>query len=314
MILITEGSPGMHTLKAPVFNIQPYSIHDGPGIRTTVFLKGCPLRCLWCANPESNLAAPQLLTYPARCTGCGKCVTVCPQGCIRLEEGKAVTCRENCTACGACTAVCPRDAREIAGKEMTVGQVLDRVLEDRLFLEESGGGMTLSGGECLLYPDFSAALLEAVRAEGLNTAVESCCYASRDAIDRVFAHVDHPLLDIKHMDPQAHKRLTGVDNGLILQNIRHIRHDLGKAVTVRVPVIPGCNDSQENFHALGAFVSGELGTDTPVHLLPYHRMGEGKTEALGRNIGFSAVPPAKEDLAPLRTILESYGLTVQIGG
>lgn len=301
-------------LKAPVFNIQPFSIHDGPGIRTTVFLKGCPLRCLWCANPESNLAAPQLLVYPNRCVGCGKCVGACPLGLITLENGKAVTDRSRCVSCGQCVAVCPRDAREIAGKEMTVQQVLDRVLEDKLFLEESGGGMTLSGGECLLYPEFSAELLEKVKEAGLNTAVESCCYAPAQVIDRVFAHVDHPLLDIKHMDPETHKRLTGVDNRLILENILRIRHTLGKPVTIRIPVIPGCNDTEENFRALGAFVSEKLGTDTPVHLLAYHRMGEGKLEAMGKEISFSAEPPPREKLNGLKTILEGFGLTVQIGG
>ena len=300
--------------KAPVFNIQPFSIHDGPGIRTTVFLKGCPLRCMWCANPESNLAKPQLMFYVNRCVGCARCVPACPEGAISLSGGKAVTDRTRCTDCGICVQSCLHDARELTGKEMTVSQVAERVMEDALFLSESGGGMTLSGGECLLYPDFSAKLLKTIQENGLTTAVESCCYAPETVIDQVFRYVDIPLLDIKHMDPAAHKRGTGVDNALILQNIRHIRKDLGKAVTIRVPVIPGFNDSPEHIRSLGQWVLEELGADTPVHLLPYHRMGEAKQESLGLASRFTAQPPEDGAMEALRAVLEEIGLTAQVGG
>ncbi len=305
-------------LTAPVFNVQSYSIHDGPGIRVTVFLKGCPLRCLWCANPESHSAAPQLMTYAGRCTGCGGCVGVCPQRAIRLEEtgGKvrAVTDRALCADCGACEAACPNGARELAGRPRTVGEVLEQALRDKLFMDASGGGLTLSGGECLLHPDFSEALLRAAKEQGLHTAAESCCHASREAVDRVFRWTDLGLLDIKHMDPEVHERLTGVRNERILENVRHIYHELRVPVTVRVPVIPGCNDSDENIAATARFAAEALGPDVAVHLLPYHRLGEAKNESLGREAPFTAEPPSDEHMQRLKAIVEAFGLTAQIGG
>ncbi len=305
-------------LTAPIFNVQTYSIHDGPGIRVTVFIKGCPLRCLWCANPESNLASPQLMTYRSKCTGCGSCLGVCPRRAIRLEEteGKvrAVTDRALCVNCGACEAACPNGARELAGRPQTVGEVLKQVLRDKLFMDASGGGMTLSGGECLMHPDFSEALLRAAKEQGLHTAVESCCFASREVVDRVFRWVDLGLLDVKHMDSDTHKKLTGVPNERILDNIRHVYRDLRVPVAVRVPTIPGCNDSDENIAATARFVAEELGPDVPVHLLPYHRLGESKNESLGREAGFTAAPPSDEHMQRLKALVESFGLTAQIGG
>ena len=305
-------------LTAPIFNVQTYSIHDGPGIRVTVFIKGCPLRCLWCANPDSNLAKPQLMTYASKCTGCGSCAGVCPQKAIRLEaeDGKlrAVTDRALCTDCGVCEAACPNGARELAGRPQTVGGVLKQVLREKLFLDASGGGMTLSGGECLMHPDFSEALLRAAKEQGLHTAVESCCYASREVVDRVFRWVDLGLLDLKHMDSETHKKLTGVPNELILENIKHVCRDLRVPVVVRVPTIPGCSDSDENISATARFVKEELGPDVPVHLLPYHRLGESKSESLGRETPFSAEPPSDEHMQCLKALVESFGLKAQIGG
>lgn len=303
---------------APVFNIQTYSIHDGPGIRVTVFVKGCPLRCLWCANPESNLAKPQLLTYDSKCTGCGRCVPVCPTGAISLAEkdgaARAVTDRKKCTDCGACAGACPNGAREITGKIMTVREVMAKVLEDKLFLDSSGGGMTLSGGECLMYPDFAEALFYAAKQEGLSTAIETSSFAPRNVIDQVFRDVDICLLDIKHMDSEVHKRLTGVPNEEILDNIRHIYHDMKKQVIARVPVVPGCNDSRENIAATAEFVKNELGGDVPIHLLPYHRLGEAKNDSLGLEMDFSIDPPDDEHMGALLALVTSYGIEAQIGG
>ena len=305
-------------LTAPVFNIQSYSIHDGPGIRVTVFVKGCPLRCRWCANPESNLARPQLMFYAAKCTACSRCMEVCPEKAILpgMKEGKpvALTRREKCTDCGRCAEVCPAGAREIAGKEMTVRAVLDQVLKDKLFLDASGGGMTVSGGECLAHPDFTEALLYAAKEAGLHTAVESCSFAPEAAVDKAFRYLDLGLLDIKHMDSAAHKALTGVPNELILSNIRHVYHDLKKAVTVRVPTIPGCNDSLENIAATARFVKEELGEDVGVHLLPYHRLGESKNESLGRTMDLSIQVPSDEHMERLKGVVEGFGLYCQIGG
>jgi pyruvate formate lyase activating enzyme len=305
-------------IKAPIFNIQAYSIHDGPGIRVTVFIKGCPLSCKWCANPESQQAKPQLMTYMSSCTCCGACKAVCPSRAIseKTINGKTVyiTDRTRCIDCGGCIAACLNGARELAGKIMSVNQVLGAVLEDRLFLEASGGGLTLSGGECLMHPDFSEALLYAAKQEGLNTAVESSCYSSREIIKQVFAYADICLLDIKHMDSAEHKRLTGVPNELILENIKYIYKEMHKQTIIRIPVIPGCNDSRENIIAAAEFISKELGLAVPVNLLPYHSLGEAKNESLGKPVLFKTAIPDDEHMNMLKQAMEAYGLTVQIGG
>lgn len=305
-------------LTAPVFNVQTYSIHDGPGIRVTVFVKGCPLRCRWCANPESNLARPQLMTYAAKCTACGRCVAACPQKAVSIgtlhDKPCAITDRELCVECGVCVDVCPCEAREIVGREKTVREVLEQVLKDKLFIDASGGGMTVSGGECLAHPDFTEALLYAAKEQGLHTAIESSSFASEAVFDQVLRYVDLALLDIKHMDSDIHRELTGVPNEQILSNIRHAVHDLKKNVTVRVPTIPGYNDSEENIRATARFVKEELGPDVGIHLLPYHRLGESKNESLGKVMDLSVSVPSDEHMQDLKRIVESYGLYCQIGG
>lgn len=305
-------------LTAPIFNIQTYSIHDGPGIRVTVFVKGCPLRCRWCANPESNLARPQLMTYASKCTACGRCVEICPQKAVHIGELHdkpcALTDRTLCVECGACVDICPCEAREIVGYDKTVQEVLEQVLKDKLFIDASGGGMTVSGGECLMHPDFTEALLYAAKQAGLHTAIESSSFASETVFDQVLRYVDLALLDIKHMDSETHRELTGVPNEQILSNIRHAVHDLKKKVTVRVPTIPGCNDSDENILATARFVRDELGPEVGIHLLPYHRLGESKNESLGRTMDLSVTVPSDEHMRHLMQIVESCGLYCQIGG
>ncbi len=309
---------GYLSLTAPVFNIQTYSIHDGPGIRVTVFLKGCPLRCLWCANPESNLAEPQLMAYAGKCTACARCVPACEEGAVTIGRKNrkmiSLTDRSRCVNCGACADVCPNEARELAGKPMTVEQVLSKVLQDKLFIDASGGGMTISGGECLMHPEFTEALLFAAHEAGLHTAVESCSFAHRDVVDRVFRHVDLGLLDVKHMDSDLHRKYTGVPNEPILDNIRHVYHELKVPVIVRIPVIPGYNDSDENIAATARFAAEELGKDVAVNLLPYHRMGESKNESLGKVMDFSIDIPSDEHMQHLLRIVEGFGLKGQIGG
>lgn len=309
------------SIKAPVFNIQTYCIHDGPGIRTTVFLKGCPLRCLWCANPESNEFYPQLMTYSSKCTACGRCLPACPNQAISVffpknpeDKPYAVTDRTLCTNCGKCIDACPSEAREIAGKDMTVEEVIGEVLKDKLFLTTSGGGMTISGGEALAHADFSAALFQAAHENGLHTAIETCSFASRNVIDKVFPHVDLGLLDIKHMNSDIHKKLTGVPNEQILDNIKHVHNDLHIPVIIRIPTIPGYNADEANIAATAQFVRDELGTDVAIHLLPYHQLGESKTESLGESV-FDTIPvPDNDFMENLKQIVESYGLKAQIGG
>ena len=305
----------MKTLTAPVFNIQSFCLHDGPGIRSTVFLKGCPLRCLWCANPESRRAVPELMTWPEKCSGCGACLGACPKGAITPGPPGAMPRldRSRCTGCGDCAGVCPNGARELSGREMRVEEVLEAVEGDRLFYEESGGGITLSGGEPLAHPDFCAALLKAARERGIHTAVESCSYAPREAVDRVYAHADLALLDIKHMDSAQHRRYTGAANEPILENIRHIRRDLGVPVILRLPTVPGYNDSEENIRAAADFARS-LGEGTRLCLLPYHRLGLGKLDSLGLARGPEIPVPKAAHMEALRRLAEERGIPCQIGG
>ncbi len=306
------------SISTTVFNIQTYCIHDGPGIRVTVFVKGCPLRCTWCANPESNERKPQLMFYRDKCTACGKCVEKCPQKAISVVEQdgiwKSLTDRERCVDCGACVDVCMAEARELAGKQTTVAEAIEKVKRDKLFMQTSGGGMTISGGECLFCPDFTENLLMAAHEEDISTAIESSVFASKEVVDRIYPHVDLALCDIKHMDSKKHREYTGVPNEIILENIEHIYRDLHVPVWIRVPVIPGHNDSEENIDAVASFVSTHLGDDVRVCLLPYHRLGESKNESLGHQMDMSVEIPSDEHMQHLKGIVEKYGLQVQIGG
>lgn len=306
------------SITAPIFNIQSYSIHDGPGIRVTVFVKGCPLRCLWCANPESNQTKPQLMTYENKCIGCGICVSACAKNAVSpiIKDGKpkVYTDRQLCAECGKCVSACRSGARELVGKDMSVDEVLSKVLKDRMFMEASGGGITISGGEPLMHPDFTEALLKAAKDEGLHTAVESSSFATREIVDRVFRYVDLALLDIKHMDSAVHKELTGVPNERILENIKYIHNVLKVPTMISLPTIPGHNDSDDNIAATARFVAQELDGKVNIRLLPYHRLGESKNESLGKGMNMSIDVPSDEHMQHLKEIVESFGVAAQIGG
>lgn len=306
------------SVSTTVFNVQTYCIHDGPGIRVTVFVKGCPLRCVWCANPESNLRKPQLMNYRDKCTACGLCIPKCPNKAISIGEtdGKmrAITDRSLCTDCGECVSACMNEARELVGKITTVDEVIKKALKDKIFIDSSGGGITVSGGEMLGCPEFTENLLMAAHEEGLHIAVESCSFATREVIDRVFKHVDLALLDIKHMDSAKHKEYTGVPNEQILDNIKHIHNDLKVPVWARIPCITGYNSDKENMAQTAKFIKNELGDDVKVCLLPYHRLGESKNENLGKPTDWSIEIPSNEYMEELKAIFEAEGLTTQIGG
>ncbi len=300
-------------MQATVFNIQHYSIHDGPGIRTTVFVKGCPLSCRWCQNPESQNRAPQLMTYAQRCTGCGACTSICEH--IRIVDGKAVTDRTTCQNCGKCVSACPSGARELAGEELDAAQVLTQILPYKLFLQQSGGGVTVSGGEPMLYPAFLHELYALCHAEGIETAFESSLFAAREAIDTACENVDLVICDLKHMDSATHESWTGVPNEQILDNMIHISCDLHKPMWVRVPVIPGVNDSEENIRATAEFVKTKLGKDVQMQLLPYHSLGASKAESLGTDYAMqNTEPPSDEQMQRLLQICLDVGIETRIGG
>lgn len=302
-------------IKGRIFDIQPFSVHDGPGIRTTVFLKGCPLRCVWCHNPESNNCGPELMLHTDKCTGCGRCLEVCPSGAVRTGgDGTVVTDRALCTQCGECVKVCEYGAREITGKEESVQEVMDAVLKDRLFMETSGGGVTISGGEPLMQPAFTAGLAAAFHDERLHVAVETSGFTGSQVLRSAFRDIDLILYDIKAFDEDLHIRCTGVSNRTILENAVILKKEMHKDMVIRIPSVPGYNLTPDNIRKTGEFVARSLGTDVPVHLLPYHNLGEGKKESLGRNDFLDVKAPGNDELKEYTDILNGLGLAAQIGG
>ncbi|MFC1533439.1 glycyl-radical enzyme activating protein [Thermodesulfobacteriota bacterium] len=301
--------------KGVIFNIQHYSIHDGPGIRTTVFLNGCPLKCFWCQNPESQYLKPALFLNLEKCTGCGKCIEACPENAIQIVEGKSRTARKLCKSSGKCAEVCPNEARNLLGRHVTAGEVFDDVNGDAIFYQNSGGGVTLSGGDPIAQPDFSISILKLCRDAGLHTAIETCGYAKWETFKNILEYVDLVLYDFKHMDHDKHKEYTGVSSDLILDNAKRIHQELNLPMLSRLPIMPGCNDSQENLEKTAQFLANELGNGIPVHLLPYHRLGETKYERMeepGKII--SLQPPSDERMEEIKEFFESFGLTVHLGG
>lgn len=294
-----------------IFDIQRFSIHDGPGIRTTVFMKGCPLRCVWCHNPEGISGEPLLSFLPNKCIGCGYCLRVCPEGAHRLDnDGTHVIDRARCTVCGKCTEECYAGALELVGREATVQEVLDEVLRDKPFYETSGGGMTLSGGEPLTQLEFTAALLEGGQRSDLHCAVETCGHVDFARFERILPDTDLFLYDIKETDPERHVEYTGVDNARILQNLRKL-HDRGAAVLVRLPIIPGLNDRDDHFRALAKLAESLPGLEG-FEVLPYHRLGTSKLERFGIEddpLG-DVEPPEKETVAGWVERLGELGMPV----
>jgi pyruvate formate lyase activating enzyme len=293
-----------------VFDIQRCCVHDGPGIRTTVFLKGCNLRCFWCHNPESWRAEPDLLLYPGKCIGCGKCFALCPQGCHGvLPDGAHRIRREKCTLCGACAKRCYAGALVLSGKGRGVEDVMKTVLADAAFYKNSGGGMTVSGGEPLLQPEFTLALLRAAKKEGLHTALDTAGHVPCETLREIAPCVDLWLYDCKCMDDALHRQATGVGNERILENLRRLGQG-GAPVWVRVPVIPGFNDTEGNMRGLRGFLAG-LPAVARLDLLPYHGLGAGKNASLGRGGTHTELnPPPKERMAELADCFCGAGFTV----
>jgi pyruvate formate lyase activating enzyme len=265
-----------------IFDVQRASFHDGPGLRTTVFLKGCPLKCCWCHNPESIRSAPEILFNAESCVGCGRCAEVCPTGCHSIQDGGHRFDREKCTVCAMCVDVCPVAALEKNGRNASVDELMDLIVRDRSYYDRSGGGLTVSGGEPMMQCEFVAALLAEAKREGIHTCVDTSGFVPFGSFQRILDHADLFLYDIKETNPDLHFEYTGVPNELILENV-HRLDDAGKQIILRCPVIPGLNDRADHFLAIKS-LANSLSHVLEVNVMPFHPFGGSKRKKLGKSI------------------------------
>ena len=300
------------SVQGMIFDIKRYSIHDGPGIRTTVHFKGCPLSCWWCHNPESQSVSPEILFRSEKCIACGACTVSCPNGAISEHEGTLVTDKNLCCGTGICADVCPSGARELCGRKYSVDKLMSILRKEEIFFRENGG-VTFSGGEPLMQPEFLLESLSACKKECFHTALDTCGFAPKSTILACVPNTSLFLYDLKHMDFAKHKEYTGVDNFIILDNLKAIS-EAGAKINIRFPFMPGLNSDDANVHALGSFCS-ELSGITAVNILPYHAVAKGKHERWHMPYKLpNLLPPAESQTARAASIIESYGLKVHIGG
>lgn len=286
---------------ANVFEIKRFAVHDGDGIRTTIFLKGCPLRCVWCHNPEGLSEKPNLAYYAHKCIGCGECVSVCKSGAHIFKNAEHVFERDRCIGCGMCEQVCLGEALKLYGKEMNVDECMSVLLEDRDFYENSGGGVTISGGECLMQADFCAELLKRLKAEGVNTAVDTCGDVPRSALDKVIPYTDVFLFDLKSYTPEVHKSCTGRDNLRIIDNLRYL--DAQKCnIEIRIPYVPGYNCCE--LEKIAELIS-TLNNVSKVRVLPYHSYAGSKYAALDMVNTLPDQIPTNEEMEAARRLVGS---------
>lgn len=300
--------------KGLIFDIKKFAVHDGPGIRSTVFFKGCPLNCLWCHNPEGISPASEVMVFSSRClSGCRDCLAACPRGAIVKDKRGIVLDRSRCDGCGICAAGCPAEALQMAGRRVSADEVMAELAKDEPFYRDSRGGVTFSGGEPLQQPDFLLELLRGCRAHEFHTVVDTSGQAPFAAFERILPLTDLFLFDLKIVDEEAHLRLTGVSNRLLLENLRALSRS-GRSLAIRVPLVPGCNDAVADLEQMADFCAA-LPAPHPVHLLPYHRGYRGKAKRLGLAERLPATePPAPEARRRAADIFSRRDLTVTIGG
>ncbi|MFC1958148.1 glycyl-radical enzyme activating protein [Chloroflexota bacterium] len=296
-----------------IFNIQKFSVHDGPGIRTTVFMKGCPLQCRWCSNAESMNPRPELGIIRSSCNSCGKCLKVCPEQAISLDDNGIIRFnRDKCSACGECVAACPPGALTIYGRQVTVDEIFKEISRDKSFYDGSGGGVTVSGGEPLRQADFVAALFQRCRQAGIKTCLDTCGYAATDKLKEVLAFTDYVLYDIKLFDADRHKRFTGVANDLILNNAGVVAGS-GIPVLYRIPLIKDVNDTKQNITETAQFIKAQ-GNGKVIELLPYHRLGAAKYKTLDKSYpGEDFTTPSSEEIESVGHIFKEYGVNCKTG-
>ena len=300
-------------MQGTIFAIKRYALHDGPHIRTTIFLKGCPLFCRWCHNPEGISPDPQLVWSADRCIGCNTCVAACPQKALHFTNQQMQRELERCDGCGECVRLCPALAHEANGWQATVNEVVTEIKKDIPFFDQSGGGVTFSGGEPLMQPKFLLALLCKTGELGIHRAVDTTGYVDRETISIIAGHTDLFLYDIKHMNNKKHRQYTGVDNTVILDNLRYLVNK-GVKVQVRLPLIPGINDDHENIVQTGTFLQSLPGIDA-VDILPYHPSAKAKYNKLHLQYSADQIHVAEEaDIQEIVHSLEQFNLSVRIGG
>lgn len=293
-------------MKAKIFEIKRFAVHDGDGIRTTVFFKGCPLKCVWCHNPEGISAKSELAYYAHKCISCGECLSVCPMGAHTIENGKHAFNREKCIACGKCVGACLGNALTLYGKETTVDELLPILLQDKEFYDNSGGGVTLSGGECLLYADFCAELLKKLKANGVHTAVDTCGFVSKRALDKVMPYTDIFLYDMKAFHEETHIKATGHSNKQILENLLYL-DNLNCKIEIRIPYVPEYNGNEIDL--IGEFLS-KLKNITKIRVLPCHNYAESKYLSLDMKNTLPSHLPTQEDTDVAIHELKQFSLTV----
>jgi len=297
------------SLRGIIFDIRKYSVHDGPGIRTTVFFKGCPLRCMWCHNPEGLDPAVEITFRDDRCIRCGSCQAICEQEAISWMNNAPVTFSDLCIRCGDCTEVCYAEARETVGKEMSVDQVMAEIESDMAFYDESGGGVTLSGGEPFLQAVFAQSILERCKNKGIHTVVDTCGFAMWEDLEKISGYTDLFLFDLKFLDDEKHREYTGVSNEVILTNLSKLSRP-GNAIVIRLPLIPGINDDDDHIHSLGAHAAS-LQNIQGIELLPYHELGTHKYIRFSKENTLPDIQsPSRERVEEIKNILTGFGLTV----
>ena len=300
-----------------IFNIQKFSTHDGDGVRTTIFFKGCPLRCMWCHNPESQHYYKELIFHQHKCTACGRCVAKCKQGANSIVDGKIVFDRSKCTACGVCTDWCITEARELAGKEYTVDALVKEAMKDKIFYEQSGGGVTLSGGEVMAsqHMDYVEKVCRKLHENGVSVFIDTSGYTDYANLKRILPYVDVVLYDIKVMDPEDHKKYIGVDNSLILENLKKLSDD-GAGLYIRLPIIQQVNATDEHIESVIHFLKENNIHARQVNLLPYHDIGKGKYASLDMEYHDDEMSvPVSELMEHFKSMFEEQGFNkVNIGG
>lgn len=299
-----------------ITNIQKFSIHDGDGIRTTVFFKGCPLKCRWCHNPETQRFEREMQIDREKCTGCGACAAICPSGAIHMEEGRPIWDADACTFCGKCENFCPTGIREIIGREYTVKELLKELMKDQMFYEESGGGVTLSGGEVMAMDiDYILELAKELKRQDVTLTIDTCGYVPYDKFQKILPYVNTFLYDIKVMDPEIHKEYMGTDNKLILDNLVRLAKD-GARIYIRIPTVKEVNGNEQSMREIIAFLQEHDIHPAQVNLLPYHDTGSGKYRKLDMEYkGTDLHAPDREEMEAFVALFENAGFkNTKIGG